>query len=119
MIENPENITIELTDYEKNTLVPVIVKGLSQMVGKEHCFNSKQCIDKLRRLEYDINEASFRGCIRYIRIHNLVPGLIGTPKGYYKAANRKEVEAYLASLKERKKSIEEIIKSIECDLLTF
>ena len=119
MITNFEDITYELTDYEKNTLVPVMVEGLNKMVGKNMAFTNKQCCDKLIKLGYEIDDPRFRKIIHYIRVHNLVRGLIGTSKGYYKATNKDELLTYLASLKERKNSIEEIIKSLEVDLQTF
>jgi hypothetical protein len=63
MIEGFENITYELTDYEKNKLVPVIIKGLQQMVGKKNAFTNKQCCDKLFKLGYEINDARWRSRI--------------------------------------------------------
>lgn len=116
MIDGFEDLTYELTDYEKNTLVPVLVKGLSQMTGKQNAFTNKQCCDKLSKLGYEVNDARFRKLIHHIRQNHLVPGLIGTSKGYYKAVDRKELETYIASLHERKNSIAEIIKALEVDL---
>ncbi len=119
MIDGFEDITYELTNHEKDILVPVMVRGLSQMVGKAHAFTNKQCCDKLTKLGYEINDARFRKLIHYIRVHNLVPGIIGTSKGYYKAEDKAELEIYLCSLRERKRSIEEIIKALEFDVTMF
>jgi hypothetical protein len=119
MITNFEAITYELNEDEKNILVPCLVKGFHQMVGKANAFTNKQCCDKLRKLGHDINDARFRKLVHYIRVHNLVPGLIATATGYYKAADKNELELYLISLRERKRSIEEIISALETDLLIF
>lgn len=119
MITNFEEITYELTGYEKDNLVPCLVSGLNKMVGKKNAFTNKQCCDKLKKLGHDVNDARFRKLIHYIRVHNLVPGLIGTASGYYKAADKAELELYLVSLRERKRSIEEIISALEKDLHFF
>jgi len=119
MINGFEEITYELTDYERLKLVPCLVDGLSKMIGKKKAFTNKQCCDKLISLNYEINDARFRKCIHFIRQNHLVPGLIGTGKGYYRAETKEELEIYLLSLKERVNSIQEIIKAIEFDINTF
>lgn len=119
MISGFEEITYELTDYEKVKLLPCLVAGFSQMVGKNKVFSNKQICDKLISVGYEINDARLRKLIHHIRTKNLVPGLIGTSKGYYKATTKAELEEYLISLRERKRSIEEIITALEHDLQSF
>lgn len=119
MINGFEEITYELTDYEKDTLVPCLVAGLNQMVGKKNAYTNKQCCAKLQKLGHEVNDARFRKLIHYIRVKNLVPGLIGTASGYYKAADKGELGLYLISLREHKRSIEEIITALEFDLECF
>ena len=109
----------QLSEYEKTILVPALVAGLNKMTGKNNIFSSKQCCDKMTKLDYKINDAVFRRCVQFIRDNNMVPGLIGTPQGYYKAVNRQEVQNYLNSLYERSASIQKIILSVEKDLLTL
>jgi hypothetical protein len=48
-----------------------------------------------------------------------VPGLLASKSGYYKATSKEELEGYIVSLKERKNSIDEIIKALENDLQIF
>jgi hypothetical protein len=119
MITGCESITYELTDYEKDTLVPILVRGFHQMVGKKNAFTNIQCTRKLISLGHECNDARFRKLVHYIRQNHLVPGLIGTKCGYYKAANKEELSEYLDSVKERKRSIEEIITALENDLEIF
>ena len=119
MIEGFEEVTYELTDNERLKVVPSLVAGFNQMVGKKRAFTNKQICDKLISLNYEINDARLRKCIHFIRQNHLVPGLIGTAKGYYKAENKEELEIYLLSLKERGRSIQEIINAIEFDVRTF
>jgi hypothetical protein len=117
MVNGFEDITFELTDYEKAVLVPVIVKGLNQMVGKNHCFTNKQCCEKLTKLGYDCKDARFRKIVHHIRINGLVTNLIATSHGYYKATTKQEMEAYINSLKERRNAISAVINSLEKDLI--
>jgi hypothetical protein len=119
MITGFETITQELTDYEKDTLVPILVRGFHQMVGKKNAYTNIQCTKKLISMGHECNDARFRKLVHYIRQNHLVPGLIGTKCGYYKAANKEELSEYLDSLKERERSINEVRTALEIDLETF
>jgi hypothetical protein len=119
MINGFEDITYELTDYEKNTLLPVIVNGLNQMKGKNNCFTNKQCCTKLSKLGYDCDDPRFRKIIHHIRTKGLVTNLIATSRGYYRATSKQEIEGYITSLKERRNSISAVINALEKDAISF
>ena len=48
MITNFENETHELNDYERNTLLPLLVKGLRTKVCKENDVTNKQICKALK-----------------------------------------------------------------------
>ena len=48
MITNFQSETQELNEYELQTLVPVIVRGLQTKVGKENAITNKKMCEALR-----------------------------------------------------------------------
>ena len=117
MITNFENETHELNDYESNTLLPLLVKGLRTKVGKENAVTNKQICKALKEQGYKINDARVRKLVQYIRVNHIVNLVIATSKGYYLATTKDEVQKYIKSLTERLNAIEEtktaIIKQLQ------
>ena len=54
MIEGFEEYTHELTDYEKDILLPVMIYGLKSHVGSEDSVTSTEIVRKLKEQGYDI-----------------------------------------------------------------
>jgi hypothetical protein len=108
--------TKELTDDEMG-LVPIIVKRFNDKKGKVHIVTNEQIRKGLKaNLDIDITEPRVRKIIQYIRVKNLLIGLIATSKGYFLATDSAEVEAWLGTMEQRKRAIEESIRSGEEDL---
>jgi hypothetical protein len=108
--------TMELTDDEMR-LVPIIVKRFNDKKGKEHIVTNEQIRKGLKfNLDIDITEPRIRKIIQYIRVKNLLIGLIATSKGYFLATDSAEVEAWLLTMEQRKRAIEETIRSGMLDL---
>jgi hypothetical protein len=108
--------TKELTDDEMG-LVPIIVKRFNDKKGKVHIVTNEQIRKGLKaNLDIDITEPRVRKIIQYIRVKNLLIGLIATSKGYFLATDSAEVEAWLATMEQRKRAIEETIRSGRDDL---
>jgi len=105
MIENFEKETKELTDYEKWTLLPIMVKCLSKHKGKDRVISNSQMCIKMAECGYQMSDVRVRKIINHIRINALVECLIATGKGYYVAENAKEVKTYISSLKSREEAI--------------
>tara|TARA_R110000824_G_scaffold206477_2_gene391551 strand:- start:1195 stop:1593 length:399 start_codon:yes stop_codon:yes gene_type:complete len=113
MLTNFENYTSELTPEERK-MVPTIVNGLKQLIGKEKAWSNKRIGQAiLDRYNVKLSSPRLRKIIQYIRVKDLVPCLIATSIGYYVAANKKEVEEYIKSLEERINSISLTKYSIE------
>lgn len=119
MITNFEKETHELNDYERDVLLPLLVKGLRTKMGKENAVTNKQICKALKERGHKINDARVRKIVQYIRLNGLVHLVIATSKGYYLATNTEEVEKYIRSLSERLSAIEDtrnaIIKQLAGD----
>tara|TARA_R110002153_G_scaffold167458_1_gene320151 strand:+ start:106 stop:474 length:369 start_codon:yes stop_codon:yes gene_type:complete len=113
MITNFERETHELTEYELNTLLPIILKGLSTKIGKHNAITNKAICKAMDTIGHKLHDARLRKLIHHIRAHDLIVNLIATSKGYYIATTTQEVEDYIRSLRERINSIEFIKQSIQ------
>lgn len=105
MVENFEEQTHELTEYEFNTLLPVIKKGLLKKIGESNAVTSTQIVKALKQEKYKIDPARVRKIINYIRINNVIYNLIATSKGYYIATSPNECRSFIRSLDQRANAI--------------
>ncbi len=110
MINGFEKETHELTDYEL-TLVPIVVKGLLNKIGKPQAIKNKTIEIALKGLGKKVSAPRIRKLIHYIRVKQLVPNLISTSRGYYRATSKDELIKYVESLHQRNNSVTEIINS--------
>jgi hypothetical protein len=113
MIHGFEDFTEELTEMEKDVLLPIIVTGLVRRFGKEMAVKNKDIIAGVLRRGYRTNEVRIRKIINYIRVKNLIPGLLASQKGYYVSEDPEEVSKYITSLKERNNQVERVIQKMK------
>lgn len=113
MLHGFENETRPLNGYEKNTLLPIIVRGLSNRTGAANAVSNGHICISLRNNGYKVTEVRIRKIINHIRIHGLVTCLIASGKGYYRAENRQEVVDYIKSLKGRENAIKAVRMALE------
>jgi len=113
MITLFEDITYELTDYELNTLVSVVVKGLSSKKGKENAITNKVICEKLKSAGYKVSEPRLRKIIHHIRVEQLIVGLCCNSKGYYVTDSLEELSRYVESLAQRIRSQQAIHNSMK------
>ena len=111
MIQGFEKQTEELTDYERLTLIPVIVRGLSAKIGKSRAVTNKYIVCMLKG-SYKVSDARIRKIINYIRIHDLIPCLVASNEGYYIAESNQELKDYESSLLGREAAIHEVRQAI-------
>jgi len=112
MIKGFEEQTAPLTEYEKNTLLPVMVNCLRCKIGKAMRVTNAFIVSRMRACNYDISDARVRKIINHIRIHDLVPCLIASPKGYYIADCEEDLKDYEETLKGRISAQQEVLKAI-------
>ena len=108
--------TEPLTDYERDTLLPVICRGLVTKVGEAKAITNAAITKAMRGAGYQLNEARVRKIINHIRTAGLIKWLIATSKGYYIATSRQEMEDYIGSLRGRELAIRAVRESMESQL---
>jgi hypothetical protein len=114
------NITEQLTEFEKNTLVPMLMETLQQshinnrIKGKAIC-----CWFVVQG--YEVSEARVRKMVNYIRVTNAVKPnvLIGTSKGYFLTCDVKLVDEQIESLEGRIDSMSAVIDSLKAQKLNL
>ena len=106
MLVNFEKYTQQLNKDELE-LVSIVIKGLSQRVGKDNAISSTVICQKL-----SLQGVRLRKIINYIRTKNLLIGLCSCGTGYYIAKNRYEFEQYLYSLGQRIEAQQFVYKTL-------
>lgn len=106
MINGFEEQTHELTDDEKNKIIPILERGFKRLVGKDDAMTSKDICDMIENIHgIKVTGPRLRKMVNYIRIHDRVPLLMATSKGYYVATDQQEVIDYIKSLRDRANAI--------------
>lgn len=113
MIKGFSEQTHELTDDEKNIIVPKMVRGLQTKIGKANTITNSKMIDGLIKSGHSVTAPRIRKMIRYIRMTGLVPRLVATSKGYYVSNDDKELTEYIDSLLQRADSINQLAEQLE------
>ena len=112
MLKGFEEQTNELSDYEKKVIVPILIKGFRNKVGKERCITNKEICNTLNTemtLKIKLSEPRIRKCIYYCRSNNLIPRLIATSKGYWIATDRQELIDWANTIQGRINAIQETL----------
>jgi hypothetical protein len=113
MIKTFEEHTVELSPDEQK-FVGVIVQRFNTKKGKQHIVTADAIIDGLKtHFGVEFKESRVRKMIQYIRLNNLVVGLIATSKGYFVADSIEEIEDWIDSLKSRENAIRSIREMAE------
>ena len=112
MLELFEDYTYDLTEYEREKLLPLFIEGFENRVGVKRAVTNKQIVERLRKKQYLINDARVRKIINHIRMKNLVPGLMASSRGYYITTDPREIERYVRSLEGRESAIREVRKKM-------
>ena len=113
MIQGFEQQTEKLTDYEKEVLLPVMVKCLERKIGKENAVTNAYMCVKMNEKGYEISEVRIRKIINHIRTNWLVPRLMASNAGYYVTNDADELRAYITSLKGREEAIKAVREAVE------
>lgn len=117
MINGFTTQTEPLTEYERDTLLPVIVRGLINKVGEAKAITNAAITRAMKSAGYQLTEARLRKIINHIRTTGMIRWLIATSKGYYIATSRQEMEDYIVSLRGREDAIRAVRESMERQLL--
>lgn len=105
MLKGFEEITYDVSVTEKFKIIPHMVELLELSTKDNPIVNADFKLYVEAREEVNLGSARVRKCINYIRIMNLVTGVVATSKGYWKAETIEEVEDCIESLTQRIKAI--------------
>ena len=113
MLKGFENITQPISDYEKDILLPVVLRGLKNKVGKEKAVTNKEIVSGMTKAGFKISDTTVRKLVNHIRTNSLINGLIATSKGYHISTDITEVSNYIDSLDGRINEILRIRESMQ------
>jgi hypothetical protein len=122
-----QNITQELTDLEKTTLVPMLIDTLSFTHEKKRVTGKNIC-DWFKASGYSVTEVRLRKMVNYIRVLNIKQGVdahignsvvIGAGNGYYVTSDPKTVQDQIDSLQGRIDSMAAVVDSLKAQLISI
>lgn len=119
-----EDITSDLNEFERNTVVPAIVsafhsKANNGEVGQSHAVTGsiicKAITAKLGKqgFDYVLNAVKLRKVIGYIRQTAQIARLCSSSHGYYIAENQAEMNACIESLEQRIRQQQRVIDALK------
>lgn len=111
MINGFEKETANLNEYERDTLLPIVVGWLRHTNADRPIIN-RNATQWLKRNGYSCSEARFRKIVSTIRLECLVENVIATSKGYYVSDDAEEIADYIQSLRERAGAINAIADAL-------
>ena len=115
-----EKETAPLTEYEEQTLLPIMVKCLNRHRGKEHAISNRKMMEGLEGCGYIVGgSARIRKLINHIRINGLVECLMATSNGYYITEDPWEMKRYIESLQGREDAICAVREALQGQLETM
>ncbi|MCR5352508.1 MAG: hypothetical protein K6E35_08490 [Bacteroidales bacterium] len=105
--------TAPLSEYERETLLPVIVKCLSRHIGKDNAITNEAMREALTLHGYKkVSSARIRKIINHIRVNGLIECLMATSYGYYITKDKDEMNDYIYSLKGRIEAIQAVMEAM-------
>ncbi len=114
MINGFTEYTEQLNEYERDTLLPLIVRGLQTKVGANNAITNKSIVEALTQSGYKgLHGARIRKIINYIRIQGLINNLVASSKGYWIEQDIEERRKYVSGVKSRAKSMLASLNNIE------
>ncbi len=116
MINNFEQQTEDLNEYEKDVLLPFFIKGLEKRIGEEKSITALEMERGLKKYGHKVSGARIRKIINYIRRKGLVSCLIASSKGYYIETDTNKLEDYIDSLIQRSEAIKHIADCMKNEL---
>jgi hypothetical protein len=105
MIDGFGEQTHDLTDWEMETLLPLVITGLAVKYGKEMAVTNKVMVSKLKVLGYKTSGPRIRKLINHIRVTGMIPGLLASSQGYWVSTDPDEILTFIGSLEQRASAI--------------
>ena len=103
--------TNRLNDYERGTLLPLVVGFLREAHGKK--LTSYMIADAIRKLGHACDSMRVRKIVNHIRVNAIIPCLAAGSNGYFVASNEAEISETINSLEGRVDAIREVINALK------
>lgn len=115
-----ENITQELTDFEKNTLVPMLISTL-EFTHDGNRQTSKHICGWFKASGQAVSEPRLRKMVNYIRVTNMLKPyvVIGASNGYYITNDIEVVKDQIESIEGRISSMAAVVDTMKAQLLNL
>lgn len=102
-----------LSKYEQNVLLPILIKGLKMKQGKSNVVTKRQIVKTLRKHGVKISTSSFNSLINYIRVNDLIVGLMASRFGFYISTCEHDLMEYENRLLRREATLRKVRMSIK------
>ena len=102
-----------LNSYDLNVLLPILKKGLEKKKGIANAVTGKEIMLGLQSNGLKINMRNISRIINYIRLNDLIVGLMGSSAGYYITDNEQELIKYENRLLSHEASLREVRMSMK------
>ncbi len=117
MITTFEQQTKPLTDWERCTLLPAMVRELSQHRSSGNAIKSDHLAERMQiATGQKPNGARIRKVVNAIRIGGYLRCLSATSDGYFVAANRAEIADCVLSLQQRAAQIWQVAEALKTQM---
>ena len=83
-----------LNNYDLNVLLPILKKGLEKKKGIANAVTAKEIMLGLQSNGLKINMRNIARIINYIRLNDIIVGLMGASAGYYITDNEQALIKY-------------------------
>ena len=113
MITGFEEYTKELTKYEREQILPRMIKGIRSNIGAGNPITNRAAIEAMRQRGLDISDSRFRKIMHVIRVSGMVEGIVANSNGYFIAETVEEWESYIKGLNERIRHITTMKRAID------
>jgi hypothetical protein len=113
MITGFEDLTKDLTDKDRH-IVLTTIRVLRVCNGKASAIKNREIAREVATVTgYVLTSIRIRKVVNYIRVKNLLPGLLASSLGYYIASNEQEYLDYIESLDDRIRSVIAVRDALE------
>lgn len=102
-----------LNSYDLNVLLPILKKGLEKKKGIANAVTGKEIMLGLQSNGLKINMRNISRIINYIRLNDLIVGLMGSSAGYYITDNEQELIKYENRLLSHEASLRNVRMSMK------
>lgn len=104
-------MTDRLNDYERGTLLPLVVRLLTDANGRK--ITSYMIAEAIRKQGHACDSMRVRRVINHIRLKGLVSCVASSPKGFFVANNDTEITECIYTLESLADSIQEVIEALK------